>query len=112
MPKMTRKSRSFAELEKRFQVRARRMASLGSLLGLLLGCSPVPISDGERRVALRETTAQVILPTYTELSDRTAELGALLEELAATPERADLGAIRAAYLDARAPLKEAEAFAF
>jgi predicted lipoprotein len=70
------------------------------------------MSDGERRVALRETTEQVILPTYTELSDKTAELAALLDELVAGPQAFDLGALRAAYLVARAPLKEADAFGF
>lgn len=104
MPKFRTKALGLIELEKHFQVLP--------LLVVALGCSPVPLSDGERRVALRETTEQVILPTYTELCDRTLELAALLEELASAPEQADLSAIRAAYLDAREPLQEAEAFGF
>jgi predicted lipoprotein len=70
------------------------------------------MSDGERRVALGETTEQVILPTYTELSERAAELARSLEELVRAPEDAELSAIRARYLEARAPLEEAEAFGF
>ncbi|RYZ07720.1 MAG: hypothetical protein EOO73_10315 [Myxococcales bacterium] len=111
MPKKLIKLVSCTEFEKHFQVRPRLAAALGALL-LLLGCSPVSISDGERRVALGQTTEQVILPTYAELRDRSAELAALLEELAAAPAEGDLSAIRAAYLDVRSPLEEAEAFAF
>lgn len=100
------------EFEKRFQVQARRGGWLLLGAGLLLGCAPVPLSDGERRVALGTATEQVILPTYTELSARTAELASLLDELANTPQDADLAAIRQAYLDARTPFEEAEAFGF
>lgn len=112
MPNFPVNSGIYLELEKRFQVQAPRFAWLVAAGGLLLGCSPVAISDGERRVALRQTTEQVILPTYAELGDKTAELSALLDELAAAPERADLSTVRAAYLAARSPLKESEAFAF
>jgi predicted lipoprotein len=63
-------------------------------------------------VALQGTTERVILPTQRELRERTSELSALLDELASDPATADLAAIRQAYLDVRAPLGEAEAFAF
>jgi len=112
MPNFPVNSGIYLELEKRFQVQTPRFAWLVAAWGLLLGCSPVAISDGERRVALRQTTEQVILPTYAELGDKTAELSALLDELAAAPEQAELSTIRAAYLAARSPLKESEAFAF
>lgn len=111
MLKIARVSATCSEFESQFQLRPRLLAPL--LLALWGGgCAPVPLTDGERRVALRETTERVILPTYAELSDETAELAALLEELVAAPEEADLGEIRAAYLEARQPLQEAEAFAF
>ncbi len=112
MPKISIIACPYVELEKGFHVQLRRVAALGLAMGTLVGCSPVAISDGERRVALRETTERVILPTYTELSDNAAELSALLDELAASPRDAELASIRAAYLEARTPLQEAEAFAF
>src|SRR3954467_3236094 len=68
------------EFEKHFQVQRAGCMLLG--LGFVLGCAPQPLSDGERRVALAMATEQVILPTYAELSDRTAELSSLLDELA------------------------------
>lgn len=104
------------EFEKHFQVQQRRAGglSLGLVLALalLLGCTPLPLSDGERRVALSTATDQVILPTYAELSARTGELASLLDELANTPGDADLATIRRAYLDARTPVEEAQAFGF
>jgi putative iron-regulated protein len=79
---------------------------------LLLACAPEPLPDGDRRLALQGTTERVILPTHHELSQRTRELSTLLDELASDPGAADLGEIRAAYLAVRAPLEEAQAFAF
>lgn len=107
-----------SELENRFQIQVRafrlgqpaRVAPL--LLGLALGCAPVALPDGERRVALKGTTEQVILPTYAELRSRSADLASLLQELASTPQTADLAATRQAYLDVRVPLQEAQAFGF
>lgn len=100
------------EFEKHFQVQAWRAGGLLVGLGLLLGCAPVPLSDGARRVALSTATEQVILPTYAELSARTAELASLLDELSSAPQDADLATIRRAYLDARTPFEEAQAFGF
>lgn len=99
------------ELEKRFQVR-RRGPWLGVLLALGAGCAPVPLSDGARRVALQQTTEQVILPTYAELEDRAAELSGLLNELEAEPSGYDVSRLRQAFFDVRAPLQEAQAFGF
>jgi putative iron-regulated protein len=98
------------EFEKHFQVQRAGCMLLG--LGFVLGCAPQPLSDGERRVALAMATEQVILPTYAELSDRTAELSSLLDELASAPGDADLATIRRAYLATRTPFEEAEAFDF
>jgi predicted lipoprotein len=87
--------------------------SLVALLNVaVLGCAPVPLPDGDRRVALRETTEHVILPTYSELSERTAELARLLDDLAAAPHEVPLAAVRSAYVQVRVPLEEAEAFGF
>jgi len=94
----------------RFQIQLGRAWWL--LLGVSLSCAPVALPDGDRRVALRGATEQVILPTYAELGTRSAELASLLDELASTPEAADLAAIRRAYRDVRAPLEEAAAFGF
>jgi predicted lipoprotein len=85
---------------------------LPAALGLALGCAPVALPDGERRVALQGTTEQVILPTYAELSARAADLSSLLDALQSAPADADLPAIRQAYLDVRGPLQEAQAFGF
>jgi predicted lipoprotein len=92
--------------------RARRCCTL--LVGALLvaACAPSQLPDGERRVALKQATEQVILPTYRELEERARELAALLVELHEAPEAADLEATRRAYLEVRAPLGETQAFGF
>lgn len=79
---------------------------------LALGCAPVALPDGERRVALKDATEQVILPTYQELTTRSDELASLLDELVSAPAEADLEGTRQAYLDVRVPLQEAGAFGF
>lgn len=115
MPNLPVNPRDNSEIEKRFQLQVcpRGLARLGPLLlGWALGCAPVALPDGERRVALGSTTAQVILPTYAELRSRSAELASLLEELNRMPGAADLAATRQAYRDVRAPLQEAQAFGF
>jgi predicted lipoprotein len=128
MPNSSANTDVLFELEKHFQVQ-QRAASLGSLrlpdvtgvarralswllLAAVVGCAPVPLPDGERRVALQGTTERVILPTHAELSERSQELSSLLDELASDFATADLSAIREAYLSTRAPLEEAQAFAF
>jgi predicted lipoprotein len=114
------------ELEKHFQVQQRAVwfgspGPVGSpgmgralrwLLLAVVGCAPVPLPDGERRVALQGTTERVILPTHAELSERSQNLSTLLDELASEPAAADLATIREAYLSTRSPLEEAQAFAF
>jgi predicted lipoprotein len=110
MPNSAANTRFHFELEKHFQVQCRR--ALAVTFGLVLGCAPVPLPDGERRVALKATTEQVILPTYAELSARASELSSLLDELASSPADTDVAALRQAYLDVRTPLEEAEAFGF
>ena len=110
MPHFPAKPTLLFELEKHFQFQVRHAGWLA--IGLLLGCAPVPLPDGERRVALKTATEQVIVPTYADLSARASELSSLLDELAAAPAEADLAAIRQAYLDVRAPLEEAAAFGF
>lgn len=115
MPKTPVNLRRRAELEKRFQIHRRGtwVAGAAGLLGSwAVACAPVPLPDGDRRVALRGTTEQVILPTYAELRSRGADLSARLDELANDPEATDLAATRQAYLDVRAPLQEALAFGF
>ncbi len=110
MPKSLVNRRLAVELEKHFQVHARRALGLG--LVFALGCAPVPLADGERREALGQTIEQVILPTCSDLADRTAELSELLDALALAPEHALLADIRNAYLATRAPLAESQAFGF
>lgn len=115
MPNTSVKTRSLIELEKRFQVQLELLPKFRGLilLGVLvLGCAPSALEDGERRLALRETTERVILPTYAELNTRAAELASLLEELEMSPADADLSATRQAYLDVRAPWEESQAFGF
>lgn len=110
MPKCLMNRSAAVELEMQFQVPAWRAAGLG--LVLALGCAPVPLADGERREALRQATEQVILPTYSDLAERTAELSQLLDELALAPERVALSDIRQQYLATRGPLEESQAFGF
>jgi putative iron-regulated protein len=110
MPKCFMNCSAAVELERQFQVPAWRAVGLGLLLAM--GCGPVPLADGERREALRRTTEQVIVPTYSDLAERCAELSQLLEELALTPEQASLSDIRQQYLATRGPLEESQAFGF
>ncbi len=98
------------ELERHFQVQVGAVVCLALWLGQ--GCAPVPLTDGERRVALEQTTEQVILPTHAELSGRAGELATLLSELDSEPASADVSALRRAYLDVRGPLQESRAFGF
>jgi predicted lipoprotein len=114
MPNIAAKAVAVFEIEKQFQVRAGVPAARWLLAAALsmLGCAPTPLPDGERRVALRETTEDVILPTYAELSARCTELSSLLDELAEAPRDADLSAVRGAYLATREPWEESQAFAF
>ena len=118
MPNSSANTEVLLELEKHFQVQKRspdaraRSWVVWPLIGYLVGCAPVPLPDGERRVALEGTTELVILPTHVELSERCADLSSLLDELASDPAAADLSAIRDAYLGTRDPLEEAQAFAF
>jgi predicted lipoprotein len=99
------------ELEKHFQIHWVRGAACGVALALL-GCAPVPLSDGERRVALRGTTERVIVPTYTELAERARDLAERLDELAAAPGLDELQGARESYRAVRAPLGEAAALDF
>ena len=110
---------SLLELEKHFQVQQGPRWSCRSLfwvvwplLSGLVGCAPVALPDGERRVALEGTTERVIVPTQVELSERGQELSSLLDELASDPGSVDLSAIREAYISTRSPLEEAQAFGF
>lgn len=114
MPNLPENLRARFELEKQFQIQARRVPGLALVLALgsALGCAPVALPDGERRVALEGATERVILPTYQELSARADDLATLLKELENSPASADLEATRQAYLDVRAPLQEAGAFGF
>jgi predicted lipoprotein len=107
------------ELEKRFQIRSRALWWL--LLAAAPACAPQPMSDGERRTALKSTTELVILPTYRELTTSTTTLADALgaleragagESAANELARIDLSAVRQAYLDVRLPLGESRAFAF
>jgi len=102
------------EIEKQFQFRAGAPAARWLLAAALstLSCSPTPLPDGERRVALRETTEDVILPTYAELAARCSELSSVLDELADAPGDAELSTVRAAYLATREPWEESQAFGF
>jgi predicted lipoprotein len=118
MPKTPANPQVHFEIEKRFQIQLAhfglfaRQGRVALALGLLLGCAPVRLPDGERRVALRGATEQVILPTYAALRARSADLASLLDELSTMPATADLEATRQAYLDLRKPLEEAQAFGF
>lgn len=115
MHESSEKSDAQIELEKHFQVQLRprgRWLSCAGLVAWVVGCAPQPLSDGERRVALQGTTERVILPTHADLRERTAELSSQLDALASDPAATDLTALRQAYLDVRAPLEEAQSFAF
>jgi predicted lipoprotein len=81
-------------------------------LGGLLGCSPVALGDGPRRVIVTGLADTVIVPTLDEVSTRAGELRAALEPVAAQPSLENLRASQSAWREARAPWKETEAFAF
>jgi predicted lipoprotein len=72
---------------------------------------PAP-SEAPQQRALERTVEQVVVPTYRELSERTSALAELLSALGPGASAQDLAVVREAYREARAPLEEADAFAF
>lgn len=61
---------------------------------------------------LRDLTANVILPTYRDLADRSAEVRAATDALCASPSPESLEVARAAWRDAREPLQSSWLFHF
>ncbi|MCH9685411.1 MAG: imelysin family protein [Deltaproteobacteria bacterium] len=82
-------------------------------LVVLAGCSLAdPGPTGPTREALLESLAtRVFVPAYAELETASATLAAEAEGLCPDPS-AKLAGVRSAWLDARVPLKRAEAWAF
>lgn len=85
------------------------LAALASTLCLSCG-APAPASD--RRDVLRDLTANVILPTYRDLADRSGDLRRAADALCASPSDDGLRAARDAWAAAREPLQSAWLFHF
>lgn len=77
-----------------------------------LGCAPVSLGDGPRRVVVADVTTSVVLPTFDEVAARATALVAAVEPLAAEPSAAALAQSQDAWRAARLPWKETEAFGF
>lgn len=92
----------------------RRWASwllVGLVAGVAAACAPSEIAD-QRRELLASWGEDILLPLYAELEARTETLDLAAEALCAAPDAAALEAARDAWWSARAPLKQAEVFAF
>jgi len=87
-------------------------AVLAALMTSHLGCSPVALGDGEKRIVTRDITNSVVLPTLDAVVEQADALTLALEPLAAEPTPETLATAQQAWRSARAPWKEAEAFAF
>lgn len=78
---------------------------------LAVSCGP-PAARFDRRQMLRELTENVILPTYRDLADRTAELEAATSAHCAAPSTESLDAARDAWRATREPLQASWLFHF
>src|SRR5262249_36514253 len=72
----------------------------------------VPLGDGPRRVAARDLTTEVIVPTYDEVVDRAAAMAAAAHAFADAPAQGTLDALQDAWRAAREPWKQTDAFRF
>lgn len=100
--------------------RARRtvvaaLAGLGVMVAVaatvLVACV-VPLGDGKRRIVAGELTAEIIIPTYDEVVERTAQLASASHAFVASPDAITLAAAQAAWRAARVPWKQTDAFRF
>jgi predicted lipoprotein len=94
--------------------RARAAASafpVALLANLVIACGPLEIEDS-RRTLLTSWGEGVLLPLYGDFEARAGVLAERNGELCAAPDETTLGVAREAWWSARAPLKQAEVFAF
>lgn len=78
---------------------------------VLVACV-VPLGDGKRRIVAGELTAEIIVPTYDEVVERTSELATATHAFVASPDAGTLAALQAAWRAARVPWKQTDAFRF
>ena len=88
-------------------------------LFFVVGCSSAaadsetpPGATYDFTAALHTTVTEVIEPTYSDLYARAADLRSAAETLAASPTDANLDATRTAWVNARKPWEQSEAFLF
>jgi predicted lipoprotein len=81
------------------------------IASVLVACV-VPLGDGKRRIVAGELTAEIIVPTYDEVVERTAALAAASRAFVANPAADTLAALQAAWRAARVPWKQTDAFRF
>jgi predicted lipoprotein len=90
---------------------AAKLLLAATLISPLAGCA----SEGEgdtRRMLLERWGTGLIVPLYAEFERRSQALEASVDALCAAPSEPGLASAREAWVEARAPLKRAEVFAF
>ena len=113
-----------ARQRSRVGLRAIVSVMLGGVLLLGTGCRSSEVlgsgetpsqaaGGGELHLAVvRNFPAQVVIPTYTQLVERSAAMVSAVDALVATPDATTLKAAQVAWLAARSPWEQSEAFAF
>lgn len=88
----------------------RRGAAMAFLA--LATCAPTPLPGRGSKAFLRDVTAIVALPTFTDFAARADALAAATTALAGDPDAGTLSAAQSAWADAHAAWKEAEVLDF
>src|SRR6187549_1963507 len=80
--------------------------------GLAVGCSAVPLGDGQRLTVVKSLASQVILPTLAESAGAARAMQDALGTFELEPTAANLEEARAAWVRARQPWKASAAALF
>ena len=91
------------------ELRRHHLTSLTLALG---ACAPVPLGDGERRIAVRDLGTDVIVPQLFELAVEAAPLVIAMQRVTVAPTGGFLGAARETWRRARRTWKQSDAFGF
>ncbi|HEU4615330.1 MAG TPA: imelysin family protein [Kofleriaceae bacterium] len=88
------------------------LVTSAAIVAIVLVACVVPLGDGTRRIVAGELAAEIIVPTYDEVVDRTAMLATAAHAFVTSPDADTLAALQAAWRAARVPWKQTDAFRF
>lgn len=88
------------------------LVACAAIVAAVLVACVVPLGDGTRRIVAGELATEIIVPTYDEVVERSANLVAAAHAFVATPDADALAALQAAWRAARVPWKQTDAFRF